>query len=97
MGLLTILVSFAYLIYILVNLVLHRDLVPGWTSIIFVTLFLGGVQLTVVGILGEYVARIFEEVKRRPRYLFKLEPPPERGGPADGRAGVSSSSAATAV
>jgi polyisoprenyl-phosphate glycosyltransferase len=83
MGLLTILVSFAYLIYILVNLVLHRDLVPGWTSIIFVTLFLGGVQLTVVGILGEYVARIFEEVKRRPRYLFKLEPPPERGGPAE--------------
>jgi dolichol-phosphate mannosyltransferase len=41
----------------------------GWASTIIITLFLGGVQLTVLGILGEYVARIFDETKGRPNYI----------------------------
>lgn len=43
--------------------------VPGWASIITVTAFLGGAQLVVLGVMGEYIARIHEEVKGRPLYI----------------------------
>ncbi len=43
--------------------------VPGWTSVIFVTSFLGGVQLIVLGVVGEYVGRTYLESKRRPLYV----------------------------
>lgn len=45
--------------------------VPGWTSIIVVQLFLGGVQLTCLGIIGEYLFRLHGEVKRRPLYVVR--------------------------
>lgn len=44
---------------------------PGWTSVMVVVLVLGGVQLAVIGILGEYVGRIYMEVKRRPLYVIE--------------------------
>jgi len=43
--------------------------VSGWASLMVWTSFLGGVQLTVIGVMGEYVGRIYDEVKRRPLYL----------------------------
>lgn len=45
--------------------------VPGWASIVVVIALLGGVQLTVLGVMGEYVAQIHQEVKRRPLYLVR--------------------------
>ena len=45
--------------------------VPGCASIVVVIALLGGVQLTVLGVMGEYVAQIHEEVKRRPLYLVR--------------------------
>jgi polyisoprenyl-phosphate glycosyltransferase len=45
--------------------------VQGWTSLMGVVLFLGGVQLLAVGVLGEYIARIFDESKARPLYLVR--------------------------
>jgi len=42
---------------------------PGWASLMVIVLFLGGIQLTTIGIVGEYIARIYEEVKFRPLYL----------------------------
>jgi dolichol-phosphate mannosyltransferase len=45
--------------------------VPGWAALIFVILFIGGIQLTVVGILGLYINVIYQEVKGRP--LFVIE------------------------
>jgi polyisoprenyl-phosphate glycosyltransferase len=48
-----------------------QGLVPGWTSLAVAVLFLGGLQLLAIGILGEYVGRIHEEAKRRPLYLVR--------------------------
>jgi glycosyltransferase involved in cell wall biosynthesis len=48
-----------------------QGIIPGWTSLAVAVLFLGGVQLLAVGILGEYIGRIYEEVKRRPLYLVR--------------------------
>ena len=79
-GLATIFISLLYLVYILICLFTNKELVPGWTSIIFLTTFLGGVQLAFIGLLGEYIARIFEEVKRRPLYVLKQKPPSARLG-----------------
>jgi dolichol-phosphate mannosyltransferase len=46
-------------------------LVPGWLTIVLVTSFLGGIQLMVIGVVGEYVGRIYDEVKARPLYLVR--------------------------
>lgn len=51
-----------------------KDLITGWASLIGVTLILGGCQLMFIGLIGQYLARIFEEVKGRPRYIFKQTP-----------------------
>ena len=45
--------------------------VPGWTSLVFVTSFLGGVQLFILGVVGVYLSRVFEEVKGRPLYIVR--------------------------
>jgi dolichol-phosphate mannosyltransferase len=47
------------------------DLIPGWASIVVGITFFSGVQLTVLGVIGEYIARIYEEVKKRPLYLVE--------------------------
>ncbi len=46
------------------------DTVPGWASIIIATMFLGGTQLLAIGLLGEYIASLFTETKKRPLYLI---------------------------
>ena len=47
-----------------------EEAVSGWATIAASVLFLGGIQLVGIGILGEYIGRIFEEVKQRPLYLI---------------------------
>lgn len=61
-------VSFLYIVVVIVLKALGINW-PGYTSMMASILFLGGVQLVMIGILGEYIARIFDEVKRRPLYL----------------------------
>lgn len=63
--------SFAYGLFIIVKHLMYGDPVQGWTTLITVILFFAGVQLISVGVLGEYIARIFDEVKRRPVYLVR--------------------------
>lgn len=66
-----ILTGGVYLLYILARAILLGDLVQGWGSMISISLILGGIQLFVVGLLGEYIARIYEENKGRPVYIVK--------------------------
>jgi glycosyltransferase involved in cell wall biosynthesis len=62
--------------------------VEGWTAIMIGILFVGGVQLISLGILGEYVGRIYNEIKRRPLYIAKEYVGFERDGPAMSRSPI---------
>jgi glycosyltransferase involved in cell wall biosynthesis len=77
-GFATALIAFAYGIYVIGKTLLYGDPVRGYPTLIVVVLFLGGLQLMALGIIGEYLARMFIEVKRRPLYLVALSLPPAR-------------------
>jgi glycosyltransferase involved in cell wall biosynthesis len=68
-GLLISLCSFLYAIAIIIDKLLFGNSVSGYSSIMVSLLFLGGVQLIGIGVLGEYVGRIYMESKKRPRYI----------------------------
>jgi dolichol-phosphate mannosyltransferase len=73
-GLLTVIIAFLILVYALISRVFGLgNLVSGWTSIITSIAFLGGIQLLSVGIIGEYIARIYDESKGRPLYIIEKE------------------------
>lgn len=61
--------SFIYAIYFLIKTILYGDQAAGFPTLIVVILFLGGIQLFSLGIIGEYIGRIFKETKRRPAYI----------------------------
>lgn len=63
--------GFGYSAYSLVVHYLSKSTVPGWTSIVMLLCILAGVILVALGIIGEYVAKIFEELKNRPLYVRK--------------------------
>lgn len=63
--------AFLYMIYILIKTVIWGDPVGGFPTLISVILFLGGLQLLALGIIGEYIGRIFKESKKRPVYLVR--------------------------
>jgi hypothetical protein len=62
--------------------------VEGWTALMIAVLFIGGVQLICVGILGEYVGRIYNEIKNRPLYVVQEYLGFEQRGPAMSRSPV---------
>lgn len=68
-GLLTALGAFAYGTYMIIETLLYGNPVAGYPSLIVIILFLGGVQLTAIGVIGEYLGRIFNETKQRPLYF----------------------------
>jgi polyisoprenyl-phosphate glycosyltransferase len=70
LGLVTALGAFSYGGFIIVRTLLFGNPVAGYPSLLTVVLFLGGVQLTATGVLGEYVGRIFNETKNRPLYFI---------------------------
>ena len=67
------------LYYVIKRLIAIETAPTGFTTLAALVLFLGGVQLIAIGVLGEYLGRVYDEVKQRPVYLVK---PPRPGGPA---------------
>ena len=70
MGTITALIAVIYLLGVVVQKLLGYT-VQGWATIMVAMLFMGSVQLICLGILGEYVGRIFNEVKPRPMYVVE--------------------------
>lgn len=71
-GFLAIVVAFGVLLYGLARYA-AGDVVRGWTSTMVTVLFLGGIQLFTIGIIGEYLSRIYDEIKGRPLYVVEEE------------------------
>jgi glycosyltransferase involved in cell wall biosynthesis len=65
--------SFIYGAYVIIKHWMYGDVVQGWATLITVVLFFAGINLISVGVLGEYVARIFGEVKNRPIYIVRKQ------------------------
>src|SRR5262249_43474404 len=73
--------ALAGIVYALFFRLFTRDWVPGWATVFIAVLFIGGVQLISLGIIGEYLGRVYGESKRRPLYVVR-----ERIGFAPARA-----------
>ena len=63
--------AFCFLIFYIAKTLIIGDPVQGFTTLVSIILFLGGIQLLSVGILGEYIARLYSESKHRPMYVIK--------------------------
>ncbi len=72
LGLLFVLIAIGAIAYALFSYVNH-DVMPGWTSLVVSVWFVGGMVLLACGIIGEYVGKIYKEVKRRPHYFVEKE------------------------
>ena len=71
LGLAVSLGAFVYMIFVLVKTLIVGDPVAGYPSLMIVLLFLGGIQLLSLGIIGEYLGKVFEEIKHRPVYIVQ--------------------------
>jgi glycosyltransferase involved in cell wall biosynthesis len=77
-GFATALIAFGFGIYFLAKTLLYGDVARGFPTLVVLVLFLGGLQLMALGIIGEYIARMFVEVKQRPLYLVLQQRTPSR-------------------
>lgn len=77
-GMCVSLAAAGYLLFVLWAALFTERTVPGWSSILATLLILGGAQLIVLWILGEYVGRLYEEVKRRPIYVIRRDKPEQQ-------------------
>jgi dolichol-phosphate mannosyltransferase len=68
-GFFTAVVAFLGVVFIVASTAFGADLVPGWASVMVVVLLLAGVQLFTLGIVGEYVGKVYDEVRKRPTFV----------------------------
>lgn len=76
-GVLLALGAFGYAMVVLIDKLFFNQSVPGWPTVVVSIMFFSGVQLLFIGVLGEYLARIYDEVKARPPYLVSEVVKPE--------------------
>jgi len=70
LGFLCAIVAFLYMVYVIIDRIVNGTEVSGWATIVTLILFLGGIMLISLGLLGEYIGRIYKEVKGRPVYII---------------------------
>lgn len=80
MGAASLCLSILMIVWVLIDKLFFQDTVAGWATITAFILLFGGMQLMVMGVLGEYIGRITEEVKNRPLYLVSKEKPKDEPG-----------------
>ena len=66
-----LLVSFIFIVFIIIRTLIFGDPVSGWPSLVCIITLIGGIQIFCVGILGEYLSKVYLETKRRPIYIVK--------------------------
>ena len=64
-------IAFIVMLYALYSRFLTPDYEPGWTSLIISVLFIGGIQMIAIGIIGEYLSRMNHNIRNRPLYIIK--------------------------
>ena len=69
-GLFITVVSFVMLIFIIVRRLLFGDPVAGWASTVCVVIFIGGIQLLCLGVIGQYISKMYLEIKNRPHFII---------------------------
>ncbi|MFC4727702.1 glycosyltransferase family 2 protein [Coralloluteibacterium thermophilus] len=82
LGIATALSAFVFACFVVVKALLFGDPVQGWPTMMAVILFLGGVQLMALGVIGEYLGRLYDEAKQRPLYLVDAWRPSAPSEPA---------------
>lgn len=70
-GIIVSLVAFIYMCFIMFKTLIWGEVVQGFPTLMIVILFLGGIQLLSLGVIGEYIGRIFNETKNRPTYIAR--------------------------
>jgi glycosyltransferase involved in cell wall biosynthesis len=70
-GFLVSLFAFLYMVYVFIKALIWGDPVQGYPTLVILILFLGGIQLLSIGIIGEYIGRIYNETKNRPDYIVR--------------------------
>jgi len=73
LGALLALFAMSYGVWIIIETMIEGIRVPGWATLAAGMTLLGGIQLLCIGILGEYIGRIYAEVKNRPKYIVSAE------------------------
>ena len=71
LGMLMLFVAFFFIIFIVVRTLMFGDPVAGWPSLVCIITLIGGIQIFCVGILGQYLSKVYLETKNRPIYIVK--------------------------
>ena len=71
LGLTIIIASFGYFLFVVFKKIFYGDVPQGFTALLFIIILFGGIQLLAIGLIGEYVIRIFFQVKNRPLYILR--------------------------
>ena len=68
-GMIMTMFSFLIMIFVVVRRLVYGDPVAGWASIVCIVIFIGGIQMLFLGIIGKYLAKVYSESKHRPHYI----------------------------